>query len=72
MLVMDGLEATKMICQKYAETERPWIVALTATAMGGDREKALKEGMNDFITKPVRTERLTEALKKVPIRRQIR
>jgi CheY-like chemotaxis protein len=72
MPVMDGLEATRQICQKYAETERPWIVALTAAAMGGDREKALKEGMNDFITKPVRTERLIEALKKVPVRRQIR
>jgi CheY-like chemotaxis protein len=72
MPVMDGLDATRRICEKYPESERPWIVALTAAAMGGDKEKALKEGMNDFITKPVRTERLTEALAKVPLKKQIR
>lgn len=72
MPVMDGLEATRRICEKYTVTERPWIIALTAAAMGGDKEKALKVGMHDFITKPVRTERLTEALKKVPIRTRIR
>ena len=72
MPVMDGLEATRQICRKYSEAERPWIIALTAAAMGGDKERALKEGMNDFITKPVRTERLIEALKNVPIRSHIR
>jgi CheY-like chemotaxis protein len=72
MPVMDGLEATRQICRKYSEAERPWIIALTAAAMGGDKEKALNEGMNDFITKPVRTERLIEALKNVPIRSHIR
>ncbi|MDA9764946.1 response regulator, partial [Opitutales bacterium] len=72
MPVMDGLEATRRICAKYSDAERPWIIALTAAAMGGDRERALKTGMNDFITKPVRTERLTEALSKVPIRSHIR
>lgn len=72
MPVMSGLDATIKICEKYPEVERPWIIALTAAAMGGDRERALDVGMNDFITKPVRTERLTEALKKVPIRSQMR
>ena len=72
MPVMDGLEATRRICEKYPEAERPWIIALTAAAMGGDRERALETGMNDFITKPVRTERLTEALRKVPLRSHIR
>lgn len=72
MPVMDGLEATRRICAKYSDAERPWIIALTAAAMGGDKERALKTGMNDFITKPVRTERLTEALSKVPIRSHIR
>ena len=72
MPVMSGLDATKLICKKYPETERPWIIALTAAAMGGDRERALSAGMNDFITKPVRTERLTEALQKVPLRSQMR
>ncbi|NET39711.1 MAG: response regulator [Cyanothece sp. SIO1E1] len=72
MPIMDGLEATRRICAKYSDADRPWIIALTAAAMGGDRERALNEGMNDFITKPVRTERLVEALKKVPIRSHIR
>ncbi len=72
MPVMDGLEATKRICKKYPPAERPWIIALTAAAMGGDKERALEVGMHDFITKPVRTERLTEALKKVPLRTHIR
>ena len=71
MPVMDGLEATKRICEKYSVSERPWIIALTAAAMGGDRERALEVGMHDFITKPVRTERLIEALKKVPIRKRL-
>lgn len=72
MPVMDGLEATRRICKMYQKAERPWIIALTAAAMGGDRERAVKEGMNDFITKPVRTERLTDALKKVPVKSHIR
>ena len=72
MPVMDGLEATKRICKKYPPAQRPWIIALTAAAMGGDKERALEVGMHDFITKPVRTERLTEALIKVPLRTHIR
>ncbi|NEO53929.1 MAG: response regulator [Okeania sp. SIO3B5] len=59
---MDGLEATKRICQIFPEVKRPWIVAMTAHVMRGDREECLEAGMNDYISKPVRVEALVKAL----------
>ncbi|NEQ37518.1 MAG: response regulator [Okeania sp. SIO3I5] len=61
---MDGIEATRQICQKYPEEKRPWIIAMTANAMEGDREKCLNVGMNDYVTKPIHREKLAEALNK--------
>jgi len=60
---MDGLEATRRICKIFPEAKRPWIVAMTAHAMRGDREECLEVGMNDYISKPVRVEALIKALK---------
>ncbi len=60
----DGLETTEQICKEYPEEERPWIIAMTANAMQGDREKCLDAGMNDYISKPVRREELLRALSK--------
>ncbi|MFM7406808.1 MAG: response regulator [Cuspidothrix sp.] len=59
---MDGLTATEKICEEWLLSCRPWIVAMTANAMQGDREKCLSVGMNDYITKPIRLEELTKAL----------
>ncbi len=59
---LDGCEATRRIRAKGVSPVRPWIIALTAGAMAGDRERALNSGMNDFLTKPVRTESLSAAL----------
>ncbi|CBN55882.1 MULTISPECIES: response regulator [Kamptonema] len=68
---MDGLEATRRICQEWPEQLRPRIIAMTANAMQGDREKCLAAGMNDYITKPVRREELANALSKCkPILRE--
>ncbi len=59
---MDGLEASRRITAKWPAAARPRIVAMTANAMQGDREMCLAAGMDDYLTKPIRVERLVEAL----------
>jgi CheY-like chemotaxis protein len=61
---MDGLEATRRICREWPAHKKPRIIAMTANAMQGDREKCLEAGMDDYITKPVRREELALALSK--------
>ena len=51
---MDGYEATRAITEKYHEDERPYIIALTANAMQGDRELAIDAGMDDYMSKPMK------------------
>jgi len=60
---MDGLEATRIISQRWPDN-RPKIVAITAYALHGDREKCLAAGMDGYIPKPVRIEDLAEVLEK--------
>jgi len=59
---MDGLEATRCITQQWLPESRPWIIAMTAHAMQGDREECLSAGMNDYISKPIRSEAIVQAL----------
>ncbi len=59
---MDGLEASRAICARWAASERPCIIAMTAEAMQGDRDKCLAAGMDDYIVKPVTLDRLAAAL----------
>jgi PAS domain S-box-containing protein len=62
---MDGFEATRVILKNAAAgRRRPKIIAMTANAMQGDREHCIEAGMDDYITKPVRIEKLQELLVK--------
>jgi signal transduction histidine kinase/CheY-like chemotaxis protein len=61
MPVMDGLTATRLIRAEPALKTLP-IVAMTAHAMQGDKEKSLAAGMNDHLTKPINMEKLTGIL----------
>ena len=62
---MDGLVATREIRaweQNNLREKSLWIVALTAHAMAGDREKCLDVGMNDYLTKPVNIKSLLDSM----------
>jgi len=68
---MDGLEATRKICQQWPPETKPWIIAVTANAMQGDRENCLRAGMNDYISKPIRVPELVAALQRISVREKI-
>ncbi len=59
---MDGLEATSRIRKRGSAGGQPWIIAMTAYALEGDREECFKVGMNEYISKPIRMRALQEAL----------
>ena len=60
---MDGLVAAEAICRRWPRGNRPRLIALTAMAAPGDQERCLRAGFDDYMSKPVRIEDLTEALK---------
>jgi CheY-like chemotaxis protein len=60
---MDGLEATINIHNNFGD-KSPRIIAMTASATKEDRAKCFESGMDDYISKPVRVEELSEALKR--------
>lgn len=63
---MDGFEATREIRKMIDAKDIEWlpIIALTANAIKGDKEKCFAAGMNDYIAKPVRKSALTEVISK--------
>lgn len=61
---LDGLTATRRIRSHQPKPHRPWIVAVTAHAMPGDRSLAFESGMDDFLSKPIDESALVKALKR--------
>jgi CheY-like chemotaxis protein len=61
---MDGLEAARRICILHPRPlDRPWLIALTAHAGEDDREECMAAGMDDYLTKPIRSDNLEIALR---------
>ena len=61
---IDGLEATRLIRKMTGSNLQPYIIAMTAYALEGDREEFLSTGMNDYLSKPIKIEELKAALKR--------
>jgi len=72
MPLMDGLEASRRLCTLYPAARRPWIIAMTANAMEGDRETCLAAGMDDYLAKPIRATAVADALRRAAAGRAAR
>ena len=59
---LDGLDASRRICERWPADVRPRIIAMTANAMPEDREACFAAGMDDYVAKPIRPNELAEAL----------
>jgi len=63
MPIIDGYQATGILRKTYSRSELP-IIAMTANALRGDRERSIDSGMNDYISKPIDPRLLLETLEK--------
>ena len=66
---MDGLETSRQIARICRPEKKPWIIAMTANAMQGDREACFEAGMNDYLSKPVRMPALRAVLERASLKR---
>ncbi|MEB3828145.1 PAS domain S-box protein [Phormidium sp. CCY1219] len=64
MPVLDGYKATQTLRDREAESRHTIVIAMTANALKGDREKCLATGMDDYISKPIELDRLAELLQR--------
>ena len=62
---MDGITATRRICEEWEPGKRPYIIALTAYATMEDRKKCLAAGMNNYLVKPITAQTLRQTLQRV-------
>jgi CheY-like chemotaxis protein len=62
---MDGIEATQVIRKRLPAGDQPYIIALTAYAMNGDRERCMDAGIDRYLAKPMRMDKLKAALERV-------
>jgi len=62
---LDGLDASRRICERWSPGVRPRIIAMTANVMPEDREACFSAGMDDYLAKPIRPEELARALRHV-------
>jgi signal transduction histidine kinase/DNA-binding response OmpR family regulator/HPt (histidine-containing phosphotransfer) domain-containing protein len=61
---MDGLDATRLIRERLPRARQPRIVAMTANALSGDRERCLAAGMDDYISKPIQLHELAKVIER--------
>ncbi|MFK8183359.1 MAG: response regulator [Phormidesmis sp.] len=67
---MDGLTATQCIHEQWLAGDRPFVVAMTANAMKGDRERCLSVGMDSYLSKPIRTHELVAVIEQYALQVQ--
>jgi len=67
---MDGYEVSRLIRQQNPRGAGPYIIALTANALQGDRERCIQAGMNDYLTKPLHLIDLETSLQRALLRVQ--
>jgi PAS domain S-box-containing protein len=65
MPVLDGINATKQIRNLGTKIKQPYIIAMTASALSEDKENCFNAGMNDYLSKPVKSDNIFQALQKI-------
>ncbi len=68
---MDGLEASRQIARICGPERKPWIIAMTANAMQGDREACFDAGMDDYLSKPVQMPTLRSVLERASLEARV-